>query len=275
MKKILALILLTCLPTLAQTRRVDGYIFPGVETRKNYVTNGDFELANELGVTDSSGIATHTTTTPLDGAGSLSINASATSQEVVFSTLAREPAIYGQDCKATFVYNGDASLYTVNIDQGGSALAGTTATLTNAGTSATTAVIGPFACGVAATGANTIVITATDNAAAAIKIDKMFFGLAETESNTAVTPSCTLRSVSSSDTATTADCQIHATGTYTQVLYTAVGNSGKKLSLKNAGVGNITVDGNASETIDGQLTWPVGPNQSLDIYSNGTNWFIQ
>ena len=43
----------------------------------------------------------------------------------------------------------------------------------------------------------------------------------------------------------------------------------------NAGSNNIIVDGNASETIDGSTTQTISSNYgSLQIYSNGTSWFI-
>lgn len=77
-------------------------------------------------------------------------------------------------------------------------------------------------------------------------------------------------------TATTADSLIDCTSnTFTVTLYTAVGNSGRQLVIKNSGTGIITIDGNASETIDGQLTFVLGEQyDSITIRSDGANWII-
>ncbi len=53
-------------------------------------------------------------------------------------------------------------------------------------------------------------------------------------------------------TASTLDSVIFASGTTTITLYTAVGNLGRQITVKNVGVGTVTVDGNGSETIDGE-----------------------
>ena len=56
-------------------------------------------------------------------------------------------------------------------------------------------------------------------------------------------------------------------------------NSGRFLYVKDAAgmaaTNNITLDGNASETIDGATTLVMSTNyQSVSIYCNGTSWFI-
>lgn len=63
--------------------------------------------------------------------------------------------------------------------------------------------------------------------------------------------------------------------TFTVTLPTAVGITGRQYIIKNSGTGVITVDGNGSETIDGQTTWAL-PAQydSITIMSDGTNWKI-
>jgi hypothetical protein len=76
-------------------------------------------------------------------------------------------------------------------------------------------------------------------------------------------------------TATTANSTIEISGgTFTLTLYTAVGNSGRTIYIKNSGSGIVTVDANASETIDGQLTRPLGTFEDLLLQSNGANWVI-
>lgn len=63
--------------------------------------------------------------------------------------------------------------------------------------------------------------------------------------------------------------------TFTVTLPTAVGITGRQYIIKNSGTGVITVDGNGSETIDGQTTWAL-PAQydSITIMSDGANWKI-
>ncbi len=63
--------------------------------------------------------------------------------------------------------------------------------------------------------------------------------------------------------------------TFTVTLPTAVGITGRQCIIKNSGTGVITVDGNGSETIDGQTTWAL-PAQydSITIMSDGANWKI-
>ena len=76
-------------------------------------------------------------------------------------------------------------------------------------------------------------------------------------------------------TATTANSTIEISGgTFTLTLYTAVGNSGRTIYIKNSGSGIVTVDANASETIDGQLRRPLGTFEDLLLQSNGANWVI-
>ena len=129
-------------------------------------------------------------------------------------------------------------------------------------------------CGVAATGVNTVVLTCTSALCAAIRVDKVYYGLAETTSNVPATAgACAVRAVSSADTATATDCTIHGTGTFTETLYAST--SGASLCIKNAGTGIVTVDGNAAETIDGELTQDLPPDAAICIYGFGGNWYIK
>jgi hypothetical protein len=75
-------------------------------------------------------------------------------------------------------------------------------------------------------------------------------------------------------TALTTDRRIPCTGTFTLTLYAASSNEGEWLIIKNNGTGTITIDGNASETIDGALTVDIAAGDSITIYCNGTNWEI-
>ena len=67
-----------------------------------------------------------------------------------------------------------------------------------------------------------------------------------------------------------------ASGAVTINLPTAVGNSAVNYSIKKLGTtGNVTIDGNASETIDGATTAVLTTQyESITIVSDGTEWHI-
>lgn len=60
----------------------------------------------------------------------------------------------------------------------------------------------------------------------------------------------------------------------TVTLPAAASNSGRVYTIKNINTGTVTVDGNASETIDGATTYDLTLYQAIKILCNGTNWFI-
>lgn len=63
--------------------------------------------------------------------------------------------------------------------------------------------------------------------------------------------------------------------TFTVTLPTALGVLGIIYNIKNTGTGTITVDGNASETIDGSTTAVINVQYaSITIQSDGSNWHI-
>lgn len=68
------------------------------------------------------------------------------------------------------------------------------------------------------------------------------------------------------------DC---TSGTFTVTLPTAVNARGRHYIVKNSGTGVITVDGNSSETIDGDLTVTLSQGEAVTITSNGTNWIVK
>lgn len=81
-------------------------------------------------------------------------------------------------------------------------------------------------------------------------------------------------------TATTADDIINASSSaFTITLYPASGNSGKSITINktDASFTNIiTIDANASETIDGALTTTLNTQyESVTLYCDGSNWFIR
>lgn len=83
------------------------------------------------------------------------------------------------------------------------------------------------------------------------------------------------RIVSSSTTLLTSDEIIEVdTGGITLQLFTAVGNDGKILTIKNTSGSDIFVDAASTETIDGVLILTIPTGTSYDLVSNGTNWIV-
>lgn len=61
----------------------------------------------------------------------------------------------------------------------------------------------------------------------------------------------------------------------TITLFTAAGNTGKVLYIKNISDFEVVVDANGSQTIDGDLTLSIiAKNAAVTIVSDGSNWFI-
>ena len=82
-------------------------------------------------------------------------------------------------------------------------------------------------------------------------------------------------SKNSNYTAAITDWAIECTAnSFTVLLPTAVGITGKVFNIKNTGSGTITVDGSGTETIDGSLTKALAQWDSVTIQSNGANWII-
>lgn len=76
-------------------------------------------------------------------------------------------------------------------------------------------------------------------------------------------------------TAASSDHTINCTeNTFTITLPTAVGITGRMYVIKNSGTGNITVDGDGTETIDDQLTQKLNQYDSLKIQSTNVGWII-
>jgi len=61
----------------------------------------------------------------------------------------------------------------------------------------------------------------------------------------------------------------------TVVLPSAVGKDGCVLFFKNINTGNVTIDGNGSQTIDGQLTQILPQYSSFELVALNGNWFIK
>lgn len=72
---------------------------------------------------------------------------------------------------------------------------------------------------------------------------------------------------------TTNDDLILANGTFTVTLFTAVGNIGRMIEVRNIGTGAITVAGNVAELIDAANTKTLAPGQALIVKSDNTQWW--
>ncbi len=76
-------------------------------------------------------------------------------------------------------------------------------------------------------------------------------------------------------TATASDDTLNVTsGTFTLDLPAANTCTGKTLRIKNSGTGVVTLDGNSTETIEGVLTFPLGPGSYVEITSTGALWIL-
>jgi hypothetical protein len=76
-------------------------------------------------------------------------------------------------------------------------------------------------------------------------------------------------------TITATDHIIEATAnSFTITLPTAVGIGGQQFVIKNSGAGVVTVDGDGTETMDGNLTVILNQYEGITVASNGTNWII-
>lgn len=89
-----------------------------------------------------------------------------------------------------------------------------------------------------------------------------------------------IRSISAAPTITTADCTFLCDATaasFSVVLPAAATNSGRVFNIKkiDATANTVTIDGNASETIDGALTYAINEQyRSIQLQSNGSNWYV-
>jgi hypothetical protein len=93
-----------------------------------------------------------------------------------------------------------------------------------------------------------------------------------------ITQSTTTSVTGTTYTAIISDSIISATnsaGVAMGLMAAATAGDGYKLTIKNVGaVGDITLDGDGSETIDGELTWTIAPQDWLIVYTDGTSWHI-
>jgi hypothetical protein len=87
-------------------------------------------------------------------------------------------------------------------------------------------------------------------------------------------PTLAYISKSAAYTAAAVDNVINVTAAATITLPTASGITGKVYSVKNSGLGSVTVTPTGGETIDGAPSVALAPLSTLSVVSDGTNWII-
>ncbi len=76
-------------------------------------------------------------------------------------------------------------------------------------------------------------------------------------------------------TATVSDDTILCNGTLTVTLPLAATSDGVRLQIKNIGTGVVTIDGNGSDTIDGNLTITLSVQyEAVELMCIGSAWWI-
>ena len=69
------------------------------------------------------------------------------------------------------------------------------------------------------------------------------------------------------------DYTYFVTGAHTMSLPAAAGNT-NRYTVKNNHSANITIDTVGAELIEGAASISIAPTESVDIMSNGTNFFV-
>jgi len=173
MKKILLLALALTNTAFAQSLRMNNaQQFLNANAPRNYVLNSGAE-SNVLNITNASSIVTRTTSVPLEGDASFSIDATATSQLVVFLGAALQSGLHGGNCQGSFLYSGDGSLYSAYATLNGVQVSAAQ-TLINVAFGSQLVVLS-FPCGVSTTDVASVVIASTGDGAI-IKVDSVYSG---------------------------------------------------------------------------------------------------
>jgi hypothetical protein len=68
------------------------------------------------------------------------------------------------------------------------------------------------------------------------------------------------------------DDVVICTAALTLTLYAVSTNSGRPLVVANRGTGSVVIDGNASETINGNTTLTIGPGDTAYLRTDGSSW---
>jgi hypothetical protein len=173
--KKLGLLLLSSTCVLAGTLETSKETqFLGGQVSRNYIRNPGAEK-NASNVTIGATMSvTRTTTTVIEGDAEFTVDGAATSDTADFTTDTFQLGLSGQNCVASFTYEGDASLYTARARIGSSNVA--SLALSNVA-SGTQRVNINFPCGDGAS-AMVLRIENTGAAGAAFRMDSLYVGLA-------------------------------------------------------------------------------------------------
>jgi hypothetical protein len=158
---------------------VEGTAFPGIYHQQNYVKNPGAEK-NINNLTLSAAIVTRSTSSPLLGSASFSIDGTSSGQTVKFDTSTLDNLLSGKNCETRFDYSGDGSLYKAYVEQGSTKVTADL-TLLNVSSGAQAVSI-DFPCGNLASNSH-LVIETTSASAAAIKVDNVYLGAATNLTN--------------------------------------------------------------------------------------------
>ena len=246
-------------PAFAQNAINTSEQFPGINYQRNFVKNPGAEK-NKSNVTDASTIVTRSTSTPLEGAASFSIDATASAQLVKFDTNTLDNSLKGQNCEAKFVGSGDATLYKAYVEQGSTKV---TADLTLTFPTYSQPYSINFPCGDLSSNSH-LVIESTGNGAA-IKVDSVYTGLATNLGSAPVVASALY--TGNPPTGTLA-------GSYntvifgTQVIDTANAYSGGTYTVPMTSSCSIS-----AEIRVGAVSASVGNSLSLAIHKNGSELY--
>lgn len=83
-----------------------------------------------------------------------------------------------------------------------------------------------------------------------------------------------VNSVTGATTLTATDSLVVCDGTFTITLPAVADvNTGKIYYIKNIGTGLITLDGDGTETIDDDTTQPIASYESMEVISDGSEWW--
>lgn len=158
----------------AQLRTNDSQQFLNASPTRNYIRNSGAEK-NVANVTLGGSMAvTRTTTTPIEGSAEFTVDGAATNDTADFTAETFQLGLSGQNCVASFTYEGDASLYTARARIGTSNVA--SLALSNVA-SGTQRVNINFPCGDGSS-AMVLRIENTGAAGAAFRMDSLYVGLA-------------------------------------------------------------------------------------------------
>lgn len=211
------------------------------------------------------------------GKGAATFDAAANNDHILSKAIAIPNALKSKDCTLSFFYKDGDVNYTASVFDGTSDVSGTATVLSTQSSYIEERV--SFTC--PASGTVQFKLNATNAAAVAIKLDKIFIGSSISQAAAPIENLSVITNVTGDSPVTvltTNDMYIGDTssGAITYNIYTAIGNEGKVVRFKNVAKANrVTLDPFGSQTIDGATTYKMDNDDSiLTLISDGSNWQI-